>query len=40
MIWAMKDDGLAQAQIVRLVAQSRQISEAEAQRYYQKAIAG
>ena len=40
MIRAMKDDGLAKAQIVRLVAQSRQISEAEAQRYYQMAIAG
>ena len=34
MIRAMKDDGLAKAQIVRLVVQSRQISEAEAQRYY------
>lgn len=40
MIRAMKDDGLAKAQIVRLVAQSRQISEAEAQRYYQMTIAG
>ena len=40
MIRAMKDDGLAKTQIVRLVAQSRQISEAEAQRYYQMAIAG
>lgn len=40
MIRAMKDDGLAKAQIVRLVAQSRQISEAEPQRYYQMAIAG
>ena len=40
MIRAMKDDGLAKAQIVRLVAQSRQISEAEAQSYYQMAIAG